>query len=155
MEGAFGELWRRRKRSQSLLAGDGNVSGIDAATGVNVGAAIYGDDRLKRLLPNERNIAGVNAATAVYIAEEDTKCCRNIALVCVVIDDAIERCGGILCVRHSGHLHHAFGRIEAGLNRAIGGGSAGYDRVREGKHNREIAVGAAGAAFHSSCSRLR
>jgi hypothetical protein len=55
-----------------LLTGNGNVSRIDATTGVNIFSEVRYANRLECLLPNEGNIGRVDSSTSIHIAEEHT-----------------------------------------------------------------------------------
>jgi hypothetical protein len=58
-----------RKRSQRLLANNGNIGRIDTAADVNIFSEVRGSNRLKCLLPHRRHIGRVHPTARIYIAD--------------------------------------------------------------------------------------
>jgi len=66
-----------------LLTGNGNVSRIDATTGVNIFSEVRYANRLECLLPNEGNIGRVDSSTSIHIAEERTLRRGEVSFICL------------------------------------------------------------------------
>ncbi len=64
-----------------MLTGNGNLSRIDATTGVNIFSEVRYANRLECLLPNEGNIGRVDSSTSIHIAEEHTLRRGDVGLV--------------------------------------------------------------------------
>jgi hypothetical protein len=67
------------------LSGYGNISGVNPASGIDVGPEVRARDRLKRLLPDERDISRIHSLARIHISQEHAHWNGNVTGIHPVI----------------------------------------------------------------------